>query len=322
MISVVAAVAACLASAAAFSAAAAESYPSRPVRMLVGNAPGGSTDVTARLLAHRMSELLGQPVIVENRAGASGLIALERAATAAPDGHTLLMIAASSTVNAALGRNGRFDLLRDMAPVSLGTIGPYVMIVNPQLPAKNVRELIDLARAKPRALNYGSNGVGSALHLAGELFKSMAGIDLVHVPYKGGSESAVATANGQVAMSFTSPASALAFLNSKRLSAFAVTSLTRTSLLPAVPTLHESGLPGYERIGWYGLLAPAGVPKHLVDRLSAVIAKSVNDPKLKSAFVEQGLEPRPTTPAEFRKFIAKEIAENAKLLKLAGVKAE
>lgn len=302
--------------------ASAQNYPVRPIRMVVGYVPGGAVDITARLLGQKLSEHLGQPVIIENRPGASGSLADERVARSSPDGYTLLTIPASATVQPALRSNLPYDLERDFAPVSLVVIGPYALVIHVLVPARSVKELIALARAQPGKLNYGSAGIGSSQHLTGELFNSMARVAITHVPFKGSGESSVANAAGHVQISFPSITAALPLMDAGKLRLLAVTSRTRTSLMPAVPTLNESGLPGYDRSGWYGVLAPAGVPGRVVAQLNAAIGRIVGAPEVSEAFKKQGLEPQPGTPEEFARRIRSEIAQNAILVKQAGAKAE
>lgn len=300
----------------------AQSYPVKPIRLLVGFPPGGGLDVTARLIAPKLSENLGQPVVVENRTGAGGSIAAEWVARSRADGYTLLLMAAAITVQPALRLKLPYDLERDFAPVSLVASGAFVLVVHPSVPARNVRELIALARSQPGKLNFGSSGVGGATHLANELFNWMAKVNIVHVPYKGGAEVAVAIAAGEVDMSFPSVTTALPLLEAGKLRALAVTSAKRASLMPSVPTLDESGLPGYDRSSWYGVLAPAGVPKDVIARLNAAIAKVVNTLEMKESLNRQGFEPQTSTSEQFAALIRREIAQNAKLVKLAGLKAE
>lgn len=299
----------------------AQTYPVKPVRIVVGFAPGGGADTTARLLAQRLPEQLGQPVVVENRTGASGAIADERVATSPPDGYTLLLMTASETILPAL-RKLSYDLERDLAAVSLVATGTLVVVVHPSVPARNVRELIAIARSQPGKLSYGSAGVGGGPHLAGALFNLMAGVDIVHVPYKGGAESVVATASGQIEMNFLTIPSLLPFLEGGRLRPLAVTTGKRASMMPRVPTLDESGLTGFDRSTWYGLFSPAGVPKEIIARLNAAVEKVVNTAEMKELFGKQGMEPSTTTPEQFAALIQREITENAKLIKLAGIKAE
>ncbi len=300
----------------------AQTYPTKPVRMLVGYAPGGGTDVTARLIAQQLAEELGQPVVVENRTGAAATIAAARVASSPADGYTLLMMAAADTAQPAL-RALPYQLERDLAPVSLVVRGPaYVLVVHPSLPARNVKDLITLAQSRPGQLNYASSGVGSQAHLAGELFNSMANVRLVHVPFKIITEAALAVLNGDVFMGFPSVPAVLPLLEPGKLRALAVTSAKRASVMPSVPTLDESGFRGYDRSGWYGILGPAAVPKGIIAQLNAAIAKVVNTPDMKQAFSKQGLEAQTGTPDEFAALIRAEVIQSAKLVKLAGVKPE
>jgi tripartite-type tricarboxylate transporter receptor subunit TctC len=299
----------------------AQSYPVKPVRLLVGFAAGG-TDTAARIFAQKMTEHLGHSFVVENRPGASGAIANERVAGSPADGYTLLLMPSSGVAISALRSNLPYDLVRDFAPISLVAMQPFALVVHPSLPVRNVKELIALARARPGDLSYGSNGVGSAVHLATELFKSMAGVNIVHVPYKGSTESAVATAAGHVELSFPGLASAIPLLESGKIRALAVTSARRSSLMPAIPTIDESGLPGYDRTTWFGVLAPVKVPKEIVDRLAAAIDKVINTAEMKNSLNRQGLDPQTNTQQQFAALIRNELAQNAKLIKLIGLKAE
>jgi tripartite-type tricarboxylate transporter receptor subunit TctC len=300
----------------------AQSYPLKPIRIVVGYTAGGGTDVTARIVAQKLSEQFGQPVVVENRAGAGGTIAAARVAASPADGYTLLLVTAADPVQSALRANLPYDLERDSAPVSLVAVGPFVLVVHPSVPARNVKELIALARSRPGKLSYGSAGVGTATHLAGELFNLMAKSSLAHVPYKGSSESAIATAAGQIDMSFPDATAVLPLVDAGRLKALAVTSAKRASMLPSMPTLSESGLPGYDYSTWKGVLAPAGVPKDIIARLNAVIGKAVDTPEIKESLNKQGLDPQTSTPEQFAALIHGDIAKNAKLIALAGVKVE
>lgn len=299
----------------------AQSYPVKPIRIVVGFTAGGAPDVAARMVAQRLPDYLGQPVIVENRTGASGSIANERVATSPADGYTLLLMPASGTILPALRARLSYNLERDLTPVSLVAFGAFVLAVHPSVPARNVKHLITLGRLHPGKLSYGSSGVGSVSHLAGELFNLMARVNIIHVPYKGGAESVVATAAGEIDMGFINIPAALPLLSGK-LRPLAVTSAKRAALLPSVPTLNESGLLGYNCSAWYGVLAPAGVPKDIIARLNTEIGKVVNAPETKESFYKQGLEPQTNTPEQFAALIHAEIAQNAKLVKLAGVKRE
>jgi tripartite-type tricarboxylate transporter receptor subunit TctC len=292
--------------------------------MIVGFSPGGVADVTGRLLAQKLGEPLGQPVIVENRPGASGAIATERVATSAADGYTLLAMTAADTVIPSLRAKLPYNLERDLLPVSLVAIAPFLLVVHPSVPAQNVKELISLARTRPGKLSYGSVGVGSTPHLSAEALKMMANVDIVHVPYKGGADNVIANSTGDVDMVFASIPSLLPLIGSdkRRLRPIAVTSTKRASLMPEIPTLSESGLPGYNRSSWVGILAPAGTAKEIIARLNAAIGKSVNASDMRQAFIKQGLEPQTNTPEQFATYIHGELVQNAKLIKFIGVNAE
>jgi tripartite-type tricarboxylate transporter receptor subunit TctC len=292
--------------------------------MIVGFSPGGVADVTGRLLAQKLGEPLGQPVIIENRPGASGAIATERVATSAADGYTLLAMTAADTVIPSLRAKLPYNLERDLMPVSLVAIAPFLLVVHPSVPAQNVKELIALARMRPGKLSYGSVGVGSTPHLSAEALKMMANVDIVHVPYKGGADNVIANSTGDVDMVFASIPSLLPLIGSdkRRLRPIAVTSTKRASLMPEIPTLSESGLPGYNRSSWVGILAPAGTAKEIIARLNAAIGKSVNASDMRQAFIKQGLEPQTNTPEQFATYIHGELVQNAKLIKFIGVNAE
>ena len=298
----------------------AQSYPVKPIRILVGFVPGGAVDFTARLVGQKLSESLGQPVVVENRAGSSTAIATERVATSPADGYTLLLIPTSTAVQSALRNNLPYDLKRDLAPVSLVSIGPFVLVVHPSLPARSVKEFIALARSRPGKLDYGSPGVGSANHLVGELFKLTTKVNIVHVPYKGSGEAVIAAATGEAPVSFASVAGALPLLG--RLRALAVTSAKHVSSLPSVATLDESGLPGFDYSAWYGVSVPAGVPKDIIVRLNAALGKIVQLPDVREALNRQGFEPQSGTPEQFAALISREIEQTAKLIQLTGLKVE
>lgn len=302
--------------------ALAQTPPVKQLRILVGFAPGGASDITARMLAPRLSENLGIPVIVENRAGSGGIIATEAVARSAPDGATLLLMPAADAVQPAVRMKLAYDLERDFAPVARVVTGPWFLVVHPSVPARSAKELVALARAQPGKLNYASSGVGSSAHLSTEVFSSLAKVSIVHVPYKGISDGVVATASGEVDMIFASIPASRPLLAANRVRALAVSTGSRTALAPEMPTLHESGVPGYDRSGWYGLLAPAGAPREYVARLNGIISKVVNTPQMKEAFNKQGLEPATTTPEEFGRFIRDEVAQNVKVVKAAGIRVE
>jgi len=299
-----------------------QTYPVKPIHIFVGYPAGGAADLTARTIAPRLSEHLGQPVIVDNRPGASGAIAAERVAKSPPDGYTLLTIPDAITIQPALRAKLPYNLERDLAPLTLVAIGPYVVVVHPSVPVKNVSDLLALARSRPGKLDYGSAGIGSTAHLAGALLNLLAKVDIVHVPFKGGSESVVGAASGQVDMTIASITPAQPLVTAGRLRALAVTSAKRSSLMPSVPTLDESGLRGYECVGWYGLVAPSGVSQEIISRLSTAVAKSANVPEIRQAFENQGRELHTTTPEEFAALIRRDTAKNAKLVKLTGLKRD
>ena len=300
----------------------AQNYPLRPIRMVVGFTAGGGTDVTARKVAQKLSEQLGQPVIVENRSGAGGTIATERVATSAPDGYTMLLVTAADAIQPALRTKLPYDLERDLAPVSLVAIAPFVLVIHPSVPAHNIKELTTLARSRPGKLSYGSFGVGTSAHLMGELFNLITKTSVIHVPYKGAADTLIGTAAGHIDMSFIAVTTAMPFLKIGKLRPLGVTTAKRALLLPSLPTLDESGLRGYDRCGWYGVLVPAGVSKDLIARLNTVIGKIVNTDEIKESFNSDGLEPQANTQEQFAAYIHHEIAQNAKLIKLIGLKAE
>ncbi len=299
--------------------APAQSYPNKPIRILVGFAPGGGTDVTARLVAQKLSMELGESVVVENRAGASGVIAGEYVARQPADGYTLLMVASTTLINLVL--RGK-SLETDFVPVSLATTAPMVLVVHPSVPAHNVKELIALARSRPGKLSYGSDGVGGTTHLVGELLSEMAKIKIVHVPYKGAGDSVIATASGQVDMNMASAPATLPLLRTDKYRALAVSSLKRSSLLPSIPTLDESGLPGFDITTFFGLLAPAAVPKDIIARLNAAMVKVVNTSEITAAINKQGMEAQTNSPEQFSEFMRKMSAQVSKLAKSSGIKLE
>ena len=302
--------------------ATAQPYPSKPIRIVVGFVPGGAVDFTARLVGQKLSEVLGQPAVIENRAGASTAIATERVATAPGDGFTLLLIPTSTAVQTALRTNLPYDLKRDLAPVSLVSIGPFVLVVHPSVPARTPKELIALAQRQPGALNYGSPGMGSANHLAGELFLLQTKVKITHIPYKGSGEAVIAAASGQAPVGFPSLAGAIPMLDNGRLRALAVTSLRRATSLPNVPTLDETLLKGFDYVAWYGVAVPSTTPKDIVAKLNAALGRIVQLPDVKEAFNRQGFEAQAGTPEEFAAVINREIEQTVKLIQITGLKAE
>jgi tripartite-type tricarboxylate transporter receptor subunit TctC len=302
--------------------AAAQSYPSHPVRVLVGFTPGGGTDIMARFLTPQLSEILGQPFVVENRPGAATNVATEIAAKATPDGYTLLFTTAAIAINASLYKNLQYDALRDFTPISVLAESPNLLVAGPSLAAKDLRELVALAKAKPGTLNYSTAGAGTSQHLAGELFKTRAGIDVVHVPYKGTAPALAAVMGGEVQYSFANVPAILGHVRNGRIRALAVAGARRSELMPDVPTMKEAGVAGIEVPVWYGLLAPAGTPKEIVATLAAACVKAARSPELKPRLIEQGTEPIGNTPEEFAKLLREEIAKYAEAVKISGARPE
>jgi len=304
-------------------AVAAPPYPIKPIRVVLPFPPGGGTDALARIIAPKMNERLGQPLVIDNRPGATGNIAAEIVAKSAPDGYTLALTFANIlTANKSLYTNIPFDALRDFAPITqLGT-AQFLLVVHPSVPARTVSELIAFAKAKPRALNYASSGVGGPLHLAAELFKTRAGVELVHLAYKGGGPAATAVLSGEAQMLFGSVASTMPHVKSGRLRALATTGLQRSRLAPDLPTLDESGFAGFNVTGWDALLAPAGTPRRIVDRLHAETVKVLRLPDVREQFNNVGYEPTGTTPEELANIIRSESAMWANVIRSANIRAE
>jgi tripartite-type tricarboxylate transporter receptor subunit TctC len=314
----------CLAAALTCGAAAQEqsAYPKKPIRLIAPFAPGGGTDILARLFGQKMSETLGQPVIVDNRGGAGGTIGTDIAAKAPPDGYTLILVSGSHAINPGLYRKLPYDSVDDFATITQIATSPGILVVNPSLPVNSVKDLIALARAKPGQINYASAGSGTPPHLAGELFKVMAKIDMVHVPYKGNAPAFTDVIGGQVSLIFPTMPSAMPFIRSGRLRPVAVTSARRSPAAPEIPTITESGLPGYEAISWYGILAPARTPPQFVARLHEVLVSAIRAPDMQEKLAAQGLEPVGNTPQQFSAVIRSEIAKWAKVVQASGAKPE
>jgi tripartite-type tricarboxylate transporter receptor subunit TctC len=302
--------------------AAEQSFPSKPVRILVGAPPGGSNDIFARAIGQRMSPSLGQQVIVDNRPGANQLIAADLCAKAAPDGHTLYITTTSFAAGVAISPKQPFDPVNDLTGVTQVGNGPMVLVVHPSLPARNAKELVAIARSKPGQLNYTSAGVGSINHMSMEVLKAQAKIDVVHIPHKGMSPALTDLMAGNVQMLIVSLPSVAAQMKSGRLRALGVTSTKRTTFMPELPTVAESGVPGYEATLWWGIFAPSKTPKPIVDRLNGEIHKVLASPEMKKTFVDFGAEPTPTTPEVFTAFVKKEIAKWTKVVKDANIKPE
>lgn len=302
--------------------ATAQQYPQRAIRMVVGFPAGGPTDIVSRLMAPKMAEALGQQVIVDNRGGAGGMIATEQVAKAAPDGYTILMgTIGGVAVAMSLNPNRGYDTLRDLAPITQSVTVTSILVTHPSVPAKNVRELLALARAKPGSLNYGSSGNGTITHLAGELLKYMGKVSITHVPYKGGSPALTALVSGEVDLTYENSLIITPHIKSGRVKALAVTGAKRSALFPELPTIAET-LPGYSASGWYGLLAPAAVPKPIIARLHAEAVKALRIPDVIEKLSSQGAEPVGNTPEEFTAFVRSEIEKWAKLVKAANMRTD
>jgi tripartite-type tricarboxylate transporter receptor subunit TctC len=313
--------AAVLAALAFTTAFAADPYPTRPIRMIVGFAPGGGTDLTARPVAQKMSELMGQQVIVENRPGAAGNIATEQVVRAAPDGYTILMgTIAALAINPSLYGNLKFDPETDLAPVIQVVDATNVLALHPSVQAGSVKELIALA--KRQSLSAGSSGIGATGHLAIELFNLMAGTKLVHVPYKGGGPAMGDLVGGQIHLIFATTASAVPQIKAGRVKGIAVTTAKRSALMPELPTISEAGLPGFDANNWYGIVVPAGTPRAIIDQLNAEVTKILGMPDVKATLFNQGLDPAPGTPEQFGAYIKAERTKWAKVIKESGAKAE
>ena len=306
-----------------FSAACAQPYPVKPVRLVVTYTAGGPADIAARALAQKLAEMWGQQVVVDNRAGAGGIIGTELVAKAAPDGYTLLHgTAAGLIINPLLVKKLPYDTFRDFAPVSMVVIVPQLLVTHPALPATTLKELIALAKARPGALNYASVGIGSPNHLGMELLKSMAGIDMVHVPYKGATPAMADLIAGQVQLAFNGMASVLPQIASGKMKAIAIGSARRSPAAPDVPTVAEAGLTGFEYVAWNGNFAPAGTPAALVNRLSADIRKALAAPDVVQRLASLGSEPGGNTPAEFAAYVKADHARWARVVQAVGLKAE
>jgi len=301
---------------------AAQDYPSKPIRIIVPFAAGGPADIYARFVGQRLSETLGQPVVIEDRPGAGSVIGTDAVAKSAPDGYTLLMMSNTHTVNESLIPNKPYQLMRDFVAVAPVNYSDLVLVVHPSVPVNSLKELIDLAKSQPKGLNYASSGPGTPYHMAGELFKAMAGVDIVHVPYKGSSGARTDVLGGQVQMMFDAITTMAPNVRTGKLKGLGTTGKTRSSVLPEVPTVSEAGVPGYEAVIWLGIMAPAGTPKPIVDKLNAEITKIVNRPDVKEAWSKQGAEPMAMTPAEFARFMNEDIEKWAKVVKISGAKVD
>ena len=303
-------------------AAGAQAWPAKGVRFVVPFAAGGPADLFARVLAQRLQDAVGQPFIVDDRPGAGSIIGTEIVAKSPPDGYTLLMMSNTHTVNESLVPKKPFTLMKDFVPIAPVNYSDLLLVVHPSVPAKNVKELIALAKAKPHGLNYASSGTGTPYHMAGELFKSMAGVDIVHVPHKGSSEARTSVVSGQVEVMIDAITTMAPQVQSGQLKALGATGLKRSEVLPDVPTVDEAGVPGYEAVIWLGLMAPAGTPKPIVDKLNAEINKVLSRPDVQEAWAKQGAVPMKMTPAQFDKYLRDDIDKWAKVVKISGAQVQ
>ena len=302
---------------------AAQNYPSKPIRLIVPNAAGGSTDLVARTTANKLSDSLGQPVVIENRAGSGGIIGAELVARSAPDGYTLLMgTIGNLVISPHLYPNLAYDPLRDFAPVAQVASAAYFLVVHPAVPARSVNELVALAKARPGQLAYASAGSGTGSHLATELFLSVARIDVTHVPYKGGTPGLTDLISGQVQLMFNGIPSSLPHIKSGRIRPLALTAAKRTAAAPGVPTMAESGYAGAESTSWTGLLAPAGTPRAIVERLNADLRKALQAPEVRTRLAADGADPVGSSPEAFSAYIKVELAKWGKVVKASGAKAD
>ena len=306
----------------AHTGAHAQTYPTKPVRLIVGFTPGGGVDINARMLAPELTKAFGQQFIVDNRPGAGTNIANELVAKAPPDGYTLLVNTAAITINMSLYRKVNFDAIKDFAPISVFSQSPNILTVHPSLPVKNVKDLVALAKSKPGAMNFSSAGSGSTQHLTGELFKLRTGTNIVHVPYKGSAPSLTALLGGEVEMTFANIPAISSHVRSKRLRALANAGTKRADQMRDVPTLKEAGINGVEVVVWYGVLAPAGTPREIVNSLSGAIQKASRSPEVRQRLLDQGAEPVGNTPDEFAKLMREELTRWADVVKVSGAKAD
>jgi tripartite-type tricarboxylate transporter receptor subunit TctC len=302
--------------------AAAQNFPSKPITIVVGFEPGGGTDTTARIVAKTLGEQIGQQVVVENRAGAGGDIAVDYVAKSVPDGYTIVLANVGAlTVNPHILKTP-YDPMKDLAPITMGVVFANVLVVQPTLPVKTLADYVKMAREKPGAITYASSGIGGAGHLAGELLKQVAKIDIVHVPYKGGGPAMQGFLGKQVDSFFATPVSSIKQIQAGKARAIATTGTKRAKLMPDVPTIAESGYPGYEALNWYAFLGPAGLPKDVVQRLNQELVKALKSQEVLAAFDKQGLESQPGTPEELAAYMKREYETWGKVVKQAGIKGQ
>lgn len=302
--------------------AAAQGYPAKAVRVVVGFAPGGGADILARMISPKLSEMLGQPIVIDNRPGAAGNISVEHVVKSSPDGYTLLMGFPGLATYPSLYTQLAYDPLKDLAPVSLVGTVPNLLVAHPSVPANSVRELIALAKKRPGQLNYASSGKGTSLHLAAELFKALAGIDIVHIAYKGGAPAVADLMGGHVELMFDVLPSSMPHVRSGKLKALGITSEQRSPLLPNLPTIGEDGVPGYQAITWNGILAPAGTPNDIVGKLNAAIGRVLRTQEMKERFAGAGTDPVSNTPEQFAAFLRAETGKWATVIRSAGIKLD
>src|SRR3954463_11975550 len=303
-------------------ATSAQNYPAHPVKVVVPYAVGGSADVYGRVLAAKLSESMGHPFVIENRPGGGAGIGTDAVAKAPPDGYTILVMSNTHTVNETLIPNKPYDLMRDLAPVTGINSQDLLLVMNPKVPAANLREFIAYAKKNPGKLNYASSGPGTPYHMAGELFKHMAGVDIVHIPHKGSDQARTAVLGGQVDLMFDAISTIVSQVRAGKLKGLATTGKHRSAVTPNIPTVAEAGVPGYEATIWLGLMAPAATPKPLLERLSGAVNKIINAPDVKENWGKQGAVPMAMTPDEFGKFLRADIAKWAKLVKDTGMKVD
>jgi tripartite-type tricarboxylate transporter receptor subunit TctC len=300
----------------------AQSYPVKPVRVLVGFPPGAGVDITTRLFTPKLAEALGQPFVVDNRPGAAGNIAAEVAAKTPPDGYSILSASAPIVMSQALYSKPGFNLERDFEPIGMMASAPFILVVHPSLPARSLKEFVALAKSRPGQMAFASTGNGSTPHLSMEMLKAQAGINLVHVPYKGTPQAVIDLLSGQVQAMFANTLSVLPHVKAGRLRALAISSAKRSAAAPELPTVAESGMPGYESGTWFGMFAPAGTPREIISRLNGEINKIVATAEMKSRLVAQGADPISVTPEQFRAFVKNELARWGKIVKTVGIKVD
>lgn len=303
------------------SIAQTSDYPNKPIKIVVGFTPGGSTDAIGRQIANSFSKILGQSVIVENKPGANGNLATDFVRRAPPDGYTLFYTSIGHVTNPLIYKDAKYDPVKDFTPIGQVLAGPNLLVVPPNSRFKSVKELIDYGRANPGKINFASSGIGSSLHLSGELFKQLSGVDMVHIPYKGAGSLMPHLMSGQVDLAFPNLPTGIALVDQGQLRALGVTTSTRSAIAPNVPTIAEAGVPNYDMSTWYGLVGPADLPAPVLKKLTDALAQTVNDPEFKGRLIAQGMDPRPSSPQEFAKFIQRESTRWTAILKEMNVTA-